>query len=159
MIQLPLNLSVLIRVLPITKISQRKDGDMAVPRIWEKHREVQHNLSRDKRKTNQLLDPVGKSHRDHKWWKFELLGKRSRYKAWRSDRSYRSRHFTAFLWLRIPGGKRSQGSLEEKEILLQPINSPDPKLEVLGLAQFQGPVERNQIPLPGSNHSWGEFAL
>lgn len=93
-----------------------------------------------KKKPTQLMDPVSKSH--HKWWELELLGKRSPHKPWRSDRSYRSRHFMAFLWLGIPGGKRSQGSLEEREILLQPINSPDPKL---GLAQLQGPVERNHI--------------
>lgn len=104
------------------------------------------------------MGPVGKSHRDHKWWKWELLGKRSRDKPRRADGSYRSRHFTAFLELRIPGGKRSQESLEEKEILLQPINSPDPEQEVLRLAQLQGPTARNQIPLPGSNHSRGEFA-
>lgn len=48
----------------------------------------------------------------------------------------------AFLWLGIPGGKRSQGSLEGREILLQPINNPDPEL---GLPLFQGPMERNHI--------------
>lgn len=34
--------------LSSTKISQGKDGAVAMPRIWEKHREVQHNLSRKK---------------------------------------------------------------------------------------------------------------
>lgn len=61
----------------------------------------------------------------------------------------------AFLWLRIPGGKRAQESLEEREILLQPIKSPAPKQELLGLAQLQGkksdPIQDPTTPIPGGN--------
>lgn len=47
--------------LSSTKISKSKDGAVATPRIWEKLREVQNNLSRGKKPKKPLLDPVGKS--------------------------------------------------------------------------------------------------
>lgn len=41
--------------LSSTKISRRKDGAVAAPRIWEKHREAEHDLSRAKKSSSWVL--------------------------------------------------------------------------------------------------------